>query len=87
MIIGKVISKVVSTRKHESLQGHKFLVIQPCYGKSDEYFVAADNIGAGEGELVLVTLGDAAQHALTRQAPIDAIVVGIIDQEPNIGKN
>lgn len=87
MIIGKVISKVVSTRKHDKLQGHKFLVIQPCYGNKDDYFVAADNIGAGEGELVLVTTGDAAQHALDRHTPVDAIVVGIIDQEPIIGDN
>lgn len=87
MIIGKVISNVVSTRKNDKLQGHKFLVIQPCYGNKDEYFVAADNIGAGEGELVLVTFGDAAQHALERNAPVDAIVVGIIDKEPTIWKN
>lgn len=84
MIIGKVISKVVSTRKYESLQGFKLLVIQPCYGDKDAYFVAADNLGAGEGELVLVSKGNAAQHALTRNAPIDAIVVGIMDSEPII---
>lgn len=82
--MGKVISKVVSTRKDEKLQGHKFLVIQPCYGNKEDYFIAADNIGAGEGELVLVTFGAAAQHALDREAPVDAIVVGIIDNEPEI---
>ncbi|WP_017754432.1 EutN/CcmL family microcompartment protein [Calidifontibacillus oryziterrae] len=84
MIIGRVVSKVVSTRKNDALQGYKLLVVQPRYGESEDYFVAADHIGAGEGELVLVTTGDAAGHALTKKAPIDAVVVGIIDHEPEI---
>jgi len=90
MILGKVISKVVSTRKYDHLQGLKLLVIQPCYGNKDDYFIAADELGAGEGELVLVTQGYSAHHALNRSTPIDAIVVGIIDGEPsirNIGEN
>ncbi|MFD2445388.1 EutN/CcmL family microcompartment protein [Bacillus sp. CGMCC 1.16607] len=85
MIMGKVISKVVSTRKHDGLQGVKLLVIQPSYGNKDEYFIAADELGAGEGELVLVTKGAPAQHALQKLAPVDAVVVGIIDNEPTIG--
>ena len=84
MVIGKVVGKVISTRKHENLQGYKLLVIQPCYGDKREYFVAADQIGAGEGELVLVTTGYAAQFGLTRNSPIDALVVGIIDGELNL---
>lgn len=86
MIIGKVISKVVSSRKHDGLQGFKLLVIQPCYGNTENYFVAADHIGAGEGELVLVTKGEASQYAINKNAPIDAVVVGIIDHEPIIAK-
>lgn len=82
MIIGKVISKVVATRKYDELQGFKFLVIQPFYSNKEDYFVAADAIGAGEGELVLVSTGQAVQYALSKQAPIDAIVVGIVDSEP-----
>ncbi|UII55510.1 EutN/CcmL family microcompartment protein [Cytobacillus spongiae] len=84
MILGKVISKVVSTRKCEGLQGYKLLVIQPCYGDKEAYFVAADEIGAGEGELVLVSMGAPAQYALKRNAPVDAVVIGIIDREPTI---
>ncbi len=83
MIVGKVINRVVSTRKYEELQGFKLLVIQPCFGSND-YFVAADNIGAGEGEYVLVSTGAAVQHALLKNAPIDAIIVGILDHEPTI---
>ncbi|MEK6452943.1 EutN/CcmL family microcompartment protein [Caldifermentibacillus hisashii] len=84
MIIGKVISNVVSTRKYDSLQGYKLLVIQPYYGTQERYFVAADEIGAGEGELVLVTTGEVAGQALHRKAPVDALVIGIIDSEPSI---
>lgn len=84
MILGKVISNVVSTRKYEGLQGYKLLVIQPCYGEKEDYFVAADEMGAGIGELVLVTMGAPAQHAFNKSAPIDAVVVGIIDNEPTI---
>lgn len=87
MILGKVISKVVSTRKYDSLQGLKLLVIQPCYGDKKDYFIAADELGAGEGELVLVARGYAAHHALNRETPIDAIIVGIIDGEPSINNN
>jgi ethanolamine utilization protein EutN len=84
MVIGKVVSRVISTRKYDTLQGYKLLVIEPYNGENKEWFVAADTIGAGEGELVLVSFGSAVQYALSQNAPIDAIVVGIVDQEPNI---
>lgn len=84
MILGRVISKVVSTRKYDSLQGFKLLVIEPCNGNKGDYFIAADELGAGEGELVIVTRGYSAHHALNREAPIDAVVVGIVDGEPSI---
>lgn len=82
MVIGKVVSRVVATRKYDELQGYKLLIIEPYYGREKEYFVAADTIGAGVGELVLVSHGQSVQYALNRNAPIDAIVVGIVDQEP-----
>ncbi|MDQ0156862.1 EutN/CcmL family microcompartment protein [Robertmurraya andreesenii] len=84
MVIGRVIGRVVSTRKYEGMQGVKLLVIEPCFGNKSDYFVAADELGAGEGELVLVSKGETARHALDKFAPIDAIVVGIVDGEPTI---
>lgn len=83
MVIGKVINRVISTRKYDSIQGYKLLVIEPINGENKEWFVAADTIGAGEGELVLVSFGSAVQHALRQHAPIDAVVVGIVDQAPD----
>lgn len=82
MIIGKVVGNVVSTRKMEGLQGYKLLVVQKQH--SDDRFVAADAIGAGIGELVLVTTGANARFGLNREAPIDALVVGIIDRDPDL---
>lgn len=82
MIIGRVKSTIISSRKYDSLQGMKLLVIEPCYSENKNYFVAADTIGAGVGELVLITEGENTKHAIERNAPIDAVVVGIVDKEP-----
>lgn len=82
MIIGKVVSTIISSRKYDSLQGLKLLVIEPCYREKKDYFVAADAIGAGVGELVLITEGDNTKYAIDKQAPIDAVVVGIVDKDP-----
>lgn len=86
MIIGKVTGSVVSTRKQENLIGNKFMVIEPFHagngGKTK--LVAIDNIGAGIGEYVLVAQGSAARIGCGLQdSPIDAAIVGIID---DIGK-
>lgn len=83
MIIGKVVGSVIATRKNEKLIGNKFMVIQPLETmKSEtEQFVAIDNIGAGIGEMVLVATGSAARIGCgVENAPVDAAIVGIIDE-------
>lgn len=78
MIIGKVVGSVVSTRKNENLVGSKFMIIKPQNG--GDTFVAVDNVGAGIGEEVLVATGSAARIGCGHStAPIDAAIVGIID--------
>lgn len=78
MIIGKVVGSVVSTRKNENLVGSKFMIIKPQEGGNT--FVAVDNVGAGIGEDVLVATGSAARIGCGQStAPIDAAIVGIID--------
>lgn len=83
MIIARVVGNVWATRKEESLNGLKFLILQPLdWDRSavGATLVAADNIGAGYGELVLVTRGSSARKAVNSQdIPVDAAVVGIID--------
>lgn len=82
MILGTVRGTVYSTRKMDNLKGLKFLMVQPQGGSRKDMFVAADIIGAGVGELVLVTTDQTTQYGLDYAAPIDALVVGIVDNPP-----
>ena len=82
MIIGKVVGSIVATRKNEKLVGCKFLIVEPLenmdHGKGR--FVAIDSVGAGIGEIVLVATGSAARVGCNMQdSPIDAAIVGIVD--------
>lgn len=82
MIIAKVVGSVVATRKNENLIGSKFMIVEPLskMENSNSRFVAIDNVGAGIGEVVLVAKGSAARIGCNmEQAPIDAAIVGIID--------
>ena len=82
MLVGTVVGSVVSTRKSEKLIGNKFMVIELAQrmGKEQSQIVAIDNIGAGIGETVLVATGSAARIGCDQaEAPIDAAIVGIID--------
>ena len=82
MIVGKVVGSVVSTRKSDNLIGQKFMIVEPVQHMkgSLKQLVAIDNIGAGVGEFVLVAQGSAARIGCgLDSAPIDAAIVGIID--------
>ena len=82
MIIGKVIGSVVSTRKNENLVGSKFMIVEPQSGDTNNKIVAVDNVGAGIGERVLVAFGSAARIGCDKKnAPIDAAIVGIVDED------
>ena len=76
MKIGKVVGSVRATRKAQCLQGQRFLVVDT--GRED--LVAADQVGAGIGDKVLLTTGTVASH-YCMDAPIDAAVVAILDDE------
>ena len=85
MTIGKVIGTVVSTQKNKKFEGAKLLLVQPI--NPDETprgtaVLAIDGVGAGVNEKVLVVLeGRAAGEALGKKAaPVDAAIIGIIDQ-------
>ena len=86
MLIGKVVGYVVSTRKCDNLVGNKFMIVEPIPSlKVDNRIVAVDKVGAGIGELVLVAQGSAARIGCgAPQAPIDAAIVGIIDEGQNL---
>lgn len=83
MLLGKVIGTVVATQKDERLEGVKFLIVKNVglEGPLVEGFaVAVDAVGAGMGEIVLYATGSAArQTALTKDRPVDAIIMAIVD--------
>jgi len=95
LLLGKVVSNVWSTRKEESLRGTKFMIVEILETLDDlatddnkgrrkkrKVMVAADLVGAGIGEKVLVTGGSSARRIQELEnAPIDAAIIGIIDEE------
>jgi ethanolamine utilization protein EutN len=85
MIIGKVIGRIVSTRKHERLVGNKFLVCEVKKRDMSEIIVAVDTVGAGIGESVLITLGSSARVSMNNsETPVDASIIGIVDEENDL---
>ena len=78
MLIGKIIDNVWATRKDEKLRGLKLMVVE-IEGFENRTIVAADYIGAGEGDKVIITTGSSARRAFGDDTPIDATIVGIID--------
>ncbi len=82
MVMGKVVGRIVSTKKQESLVGYTILEVQLVENQkeTDKFMVAFDSVGAGIGELVLITTGSGARFATHNpNAPVDAVVVGIVD--------
>lgn len=83
MEIGRVIGSVWATKKDINLNGQKLLLIkiQDTQGNdSENMVVAADIVGAGVDETVLISYGEAARIGIgNSQAPVDAAVVGIVD--------
>lgn len=76
MKIGMVTGSVWATRKAQCLQGQTFLVVKV----NEEDLVAADQVGAGVGDRVLLATGTVASR-YCMDAPVDAAVVAILDPE------
>lgn len=87
MIIAKVIGNIWATRKESSLVGLKLLIVQPLNildndSPSGTSMVAADLIGAGMGETVIVVTGSSARIATGNEnTAVDATVIGIVDDK------
>ena len=83
MTLGKVVGTVVATRKEPTLDGLKFMLVRAVDGDGREtgaFLVAADAVGAGPGELVLVASGSSArQTQSTNHRPVDAVIMAIVD--------
>jgi ethanolamine utilization protein EutN len=84
MQIARVVGTVVATQKHAKFEGAKLLLVQPLNMDDSPRGVAllaVDGVGAGVHEKVLIVLeGRAAGEALGRKAaPVDAAIIGIVD--------
>jgi len=89
MLLAKVTGSLVSTQKVDAMTGRKLLLVEPYHldretgGKlvgTGRALVAVDTVGAGEGEMVLITQGSSARLTPeTKSLPVDTVVIGIVD--------
>ena len=83
MIIAKVVGTAVASVKLDALKASKLLVVSPADvqgSATGAAFLAVDLVGAGDGELVVVSQGSSARMAIGQNtSPADAAVIGILD--------
>ncbi len=84
MFLGRVIGKIWATRKDASLKGFRLLVVEPVDHENNptgDAFVAIDVVNASDGEIIYWVGAREAPNALPdKYGPVDAAVVGIVDQ-------
>ncbi|MBN7774555.1 EutN/CcmL family microcompartment protein [Clostridium aminobutyricum] len=87
MLTAKLIDNVWATRKAESLNGFKFMLAEVIGGNREgERLIVVDIISAGIGDRVIVCTGSSARRMLgDDNVPVDAVVIGIIDEDCNFG--
>jgi ethanolamine utilization protein EutN len=96
MFLAKVEGAVVATKKDANMTGRKLLLIRPQlvddkdpsrFKPGSNTIVAVDSVGAGEGEMVLFCQGSSARLAGgLKEAPVDAVIIGIVDSVDVLGK-
>jgi len=83
MRIALVIGSTVSTIKDDVIRGSKLLIVRNADTEGNaigEPYIAVDTVSAGAGDLVIVTDGSSARYTnQTTNAPVDAVIVGVID--------
>jgi len=90
MFVAKVIGSIVATQKVASMTGHKLLLVEPYridpadrskLVPTGRTFVTVDPLGAGVGQMVLLCQGSSARLTPeTDKLPIDAVIIGLVDQ-------
>ena len=96
MFLARVEGSVVSTKKEPSMNGRKLLLLRPQLVDEKEptkfrsganTIIAVDTMGAGIGELVMFCQGSSARLAGgMKDAPVDAVIIGIVDSVDVLGK-
>ena len=83
MKLGRIVGTVVSTRKTPSLESLKLLIVENLTISLEPeggYVVAVDSVGAGLGEVILYATGSSArQTPVTKDRPVDAVIMAIVD--------
>ena len=96
MFLARVEGSVVATKKDASMNGRKLLLLRPQlvddkdptkFRPGVNTIVAVDSVGSGIGELVMFCQGSSARLAPNlKDAPVDAVVIGIVDTVDVLGK-
>ena len=96
MFLARVEGSIVSTKKEASMNGRKLLLLRPQlvdekdptrFRPGTNTIVAVDAVGAGVGELVMFCQGSSARLAGgMKDAPVDAVIIGIVDSVDVLGK-
>ena len=96
MFLARVEGSVVATKKDASMNGRKLLLLRPQlvddkdptkFRAGTNTIVAVDSVGAGIDEMVLFCQGSSARLAGgLKEAPVDAVVIGIVDVVDVLGK-
>ena len=96
MFLAKVEGSVVATKKEAAMNGRKLLLLRPQlvdekdptkFRPGANTIVAVDSVGAGIGEMVMFTQGNSARLAPgMKDAPVDAVIIGIVDVVDVLGK-
>jgi ethanolamine utilization protein EutN len=96
MFLARVEGSVVATKKDPSMSGRKLLLVRPQlvddkdptkFRPGSNTIVAVDSVGAGIGELVMFCQGSSARLAPNlKDAPVDAVIIGIVDVVDVMGK-
>lgn len=84
MKLVKVIGSITSTIKDETLVGFKLLLVQSLevdLSPKNDYYVAVDTVGLGEGEIGLIVTGSTAKYTeYTQGKNVDATLVAKVDR-------
>jgi ethanolamine utilization protein EutN len=96
MFLARVEGAVVATKKDPAMNGRKLLVLRPQlvdekdparFRAGVNTIIAVDSVGAGIGEMVLFCQGSSARLAPNlKDAPVDAVIIGIVDSVDVLGK-
>ena len=96
MFLARVEGAVVATKKDPAMNGRKLLLLRPQlvdekdparFRPGVNTIIAVDSVGAGVGEMVLFCQGSSARLAPNlKEAPIDAVIIGIVDSVDVLGK-